>query len=147
LDDSGRKLDQSSDDINIPSDSILYKDPGPDTEGIRIVNSFENPLLMVWMRAAALPNFLKLYAIIDEDMPKGMYKMEIKNHYPVREYNAMKFFKFSTTTWIGGRNFFLGFALIAIGLILFLFAFFICCKSILWPRKLGNIAYLDWDNQ
>eukprot|EP00012_Vannella_robusta_P013539 CAMPEP_0206200608 /NCGR_PEP_ID=MMETSP0166-20121206/10985_1 /ASSEMBLY_ACC=CAM_ASM_000260 /TAXON_ID=95228 /ORGANISM="Vannella robusta, Strain DIVA3 518/3/11/1/6" /LENGTH=235 /DNA_ID=CAMNT_0053618987 /DNA_START=108 /DNA_END=812 /DNA_ORIENTATION=- len=99
LKDNGERVDQSSKDVNIPSDASLYDDPGPDTEGIRVVNSFENPLLMVWMRAAALPNFIKLYAIIDEDLDAGMYKMEIKNHYPVEEYNARKYFKLATTTW------------------------------------------------
>eukprot|EP00339_Tiarina_fusa_P006716 CAMPEP_0117016316 /NCGR_PEP_ID=MMETSP0472-20121206/12880_1 /TAXON_ID=693140 ORGANISM="Tiarina fusus, Strain LIS" /NCGR_SAMPLE_ID=MMETSP0472 /ASSEMBLY_ACC=CAM_ASM_000603 /LENGTH=272 /DNA_ID=CAMNT_0004720331 /DNA_START=1 /DNA_END=816 /DNA_ORIENTATION=- len=99
LKDNGEKVDQSSKDINIPSDSRLYNDPGPGTDGIRVVDSFENPLLMVWMRAAALPNFLKLYAIIDEDLDAGMYKMEINNHYPVEDYKARKFFKLSTTTW------------------------------------------------
>lgn len=79
LKDNGERVDQSSKDINLAADDALYHDPGPDTEGIRVVNSFENPLLMVWMRSAALPNFVKLYAIIDEDLDKGMYKMEIKN--------------------------------------------------------------------
>jgi len=147
MDDKGRRVDQSSKDVALPTDDVLYDDPGPSTEGIRIVDSFENPLLKVWMRVAALPNFLKLYAIIDEDLPAGMYKMEVENHYPVRDYDATKHFKLSTVTWIGGRNFFVGFALVSLGLILFLFAAFIILKSIFWPRKLGNIAYLDWDGQ
>lgn len=79
MDDKGRRVDQSSKDVALPTDDVLYDDPGPSTEGIRIVDSFENPLLKVWMRVAALPNFLKLYAIIDEDLPAGMYKMEVEN--------------------------------------------------------------------
>lgn len=91
--DNGEKVDQSSDDVNLSADDALYKDPGSDTEGIRVVNSFENPLFMVWMRSAALPNFLKLYAIIDEDLDKGMYKMEIKNRSYIILHNL--FFSFS----------------------------------------------------
>ena len=31
------------------------------------------------MRTAALPNFLKLYGVIEEDLDKGIYRMEIEN--------------------------------------------------------------------
>ena len=80
LDDHGRKLDQSSKDVALSTDGdSLYQDPGADTEGIRVVDSFENPLFKVWMRVAALPDFLKLYAIIDEDLEPGVYRMEVKN--------------------------------------------------------------------
>jgi len=146
-DDSGRKLDQSSKDVALSTDDSLFKDPGADTEGIRVVDSFENPLFKVWMRVAALPDFLKLYAIIDEDIEPGVYRMEVKNRYPVRDYEARKYFKLATTTWIGGRSFYLGIASLCICVLLLIVSLFICLKSTLWPRKLGNIAYLDWDNQ
>ena len=58
---------------------MLYNDPGSGTEGIRIVASFENEHFLIWMRIAAIPSFLKLYAKIDEDMDSGVYRIQVEN--------------------------------------------------------------------
>jgi len=55
-------------------------------------------------------------------------------------------FKLTTTEWNGGRNYFLGIAELIVGFILLLLAIFVCLKEIFWPRKLGNISYLDWSH-
>ena len=49
-------------------------------------NGYQNEALMVWMRTAAFPSFVKLYGRIDHDhheifkkgLPGGSYKMSIK---------------------------------------------------------------------
>ena len=34
---------------------------------------------MVWMRVSATQNFRKLWGVIDEDLEKGTYELEIAN--------------------------------------------------------------------
>jgi len=145
LKDNGRPVKQSSDDIQLPGDKTVFEDPGVSTEGIRLVDSFENPHFMVWMASGAHPTFYKLYSIIDEDLKKGLYKMVIDNRYDVNGFDGTKGFRLGTVTWIGRRAFYVGGALLILSIIMFVVGIFICLKSCLWPRKLGNIAYLDWD--
>lgn len=57
-----------------------------------------------------------------------------------------KSFKLTTTEWNGGKNFYLGVAELAVGVILLFLCAFVCLKEIFWPRQLGNIAYLDWSH-
>lgn len=76
---NGVRLDQSSQDVSWSSDEVLFVDPGKGTKGIRVVDSFEDPNFKVWMKIAAFPKFLKLYSIINQDLKKGVYKIEITN--------------------------------------------------------------------
>ena len=78
--DDNTRVQQTSNGIAWASDAdTLFKNPPPDTAGIRVVDSFTNPEFIVWMRTAALPNFAKLYRVITQDLPKGIYRMEIEN--------------------------------------------------------------------
>lgn len=143
--DNKQKIDMD-DDVAWDAEEDLYEDPGSGTKGVRIpaVPSFEDERFQVWMRTAALPNFLKLYGIIDEDLDEGVYRMEIENRYPVHDFEGKKFFKLSTTTWLGGRNFFLGWGFVVIGGLLFIVAVLTLIKVIVYPRKLGDPSYLNW---
>jgi hypothetical protein len=55
-----------------------FKNPAPDTPGIRTITDFEDEDFIVWMRTAGLPSFSKLYRIVDEDL-KGNYTVDIFN--------------------------------------------------------------------
>lgn len=49
-------------------------------------DGLENEDFIVWMRTAALPNFRKLYRIVDHDSSSNDQKLGIRNGLPVGNY-------------------------------------------------------------
>jgi len=129
-----------------PSDlQSKFHNPPPNTPGVRIIPDFEDEDFIVWMRTAGLPSFKKLYRIIDTTLQPGTYQVVIQNNYPVAAFSGTKSVVLSTTSWIGGKNPFLGWAYIVVGIICFLQGVAFAVKHKISPRKLGDTKYLDWN--
>ena len=62
---------------------------------------------IVWMRTAGLPNFRKLWGIIEKGLKKGKYTVEIADNYNVEPFEGNKKFVLATTNALGGKNYLL----------------------------------------
>ena len=101
---------------------------------------------IVWMRTAALSNFRKLWGCIDTDLPKGTaVTIAITNRYNTYRFDGKKKVVLSTTSWLGGRNDFLGIAYIVVGGISFLCGCVFFIVQWRFPRQRGDVSYLSWN--
>lgn len=102
---------------------------------------------IVWMRTAGLPNFKKLRYIIHRDLDKGsQLTVNVKNAFPVAAFKGTKSIVISTTSWLGGKNDFLGYAYIMVGSLCFLLASLFLIKHCFHERPLGDMHYFNWHN-
>jgi len=100
---------------------------------------------IVWMRTAGLPTFKKLYRIIDQDLQQGdKIVFFVHNVYPVSGFSGEKAIILSTTSWLGGKNDFLGIAYLVVGALCVVLALVFLLKHKLSPRPLGDMRYFNW---
>lgn len=114
-------------------------------EHITVDEGVTNEHFIVWMRTAALPNFRKLYAKISTDLKAGTtYSFPIEANFLVNSFKGKKFLVVSTTSWLGGKNDFLGIAYVVVGALCLVLGilFFIRYKTS--GRELGDPKYLNW---
>ncbi|KAK6153228.1 hypothetical protein DH2020_012867 [Rehmannia glutinosa] len=91
--------------------------------------------LIVWMRTAALPSFRKLYGRIETDLEANdKITIEIQNNYNTYSFNGRKKLVISTTTWIGGKNDFLGRMYMTVGGTSLFFAIAFSILFVIKPR-------------
>merc|ERR1712086_750575 len=95
-----------------------------------------NEELIVWMRTSGLPTFRKLHRIINTDLKKGdKLNFFVNNVFPVTAFSGTKKIVLSTTTWIGGKNAFLGWMYIIVAILCILLAVAFAIKQAWNPRE------------
>ena len=104
--------------------------------------------LMVWMRTATLPNFRKLWGILDMDLKAGdEIQVDVLNRYNTYQFDGTKSFVLSTTTWIGGKNPAIGIVALVTGSAAVLAAFAFLAAVKVQTRKVGDLSYLSWNRE
>ncbi|KAF7311628.1 Transcription regulator [Mycena kentingensis (nom. inval.)] len=135
----------SYDDIVPPPNWALrygtsYNETNP-PPNLRDDERFQN-----WMRTAGLPTFTKLYGRNTADTLKtGTYQITIGLNFPVSTYKGTKSVVFSTVSWIGGKNAFLGWAYVGAASLFVLLAVAGTARHLIKPRRLGDLNYLSWN--
>ncbi|GJN15029.1 hypothetical protein PR202_gb01914 [Eleusine coracana subsp. coracana] len=96
-----------------------------------------------WMRKCQ-----KLYGRIESDiMASDEITVVIQNNYNTYSFGGTKALVLSTTSWIGGKNNFIGVAYVAIGGICFFLALCFVILHVVKPRTLGDPSYLSWNKE
>lgn len=121
-------------------DSQTMTDIGP--MGTPINHTKED--FIVWMRTAGLPTFKKLrYIIKDQALEAGTkLTVQIQNNFPVESFSGTKSVVLSTTSWLGGKNDFLGYAYVVVAGICLFLALIFGIKHKVSPRSvLANVFF------
>jgi hypothetical protein len=94
--------------------------------------------LIVWMRTAALPTFRKLYGRIHVDLKENdTITVTLENNYNTYSFGGKKKLVLSTSTWLGGKNDFLGLAYLTAGGLCFFLAFAFTLLYLIKPRSVS----------
>ena len=114
-------------------------------EVVSPIEGVKNEHFIVWMRTAGLPTFRKLYGVIDKDVKKGdVLTFNVQANFDVSRFKGTKSLVISTTSWFGGKNDFLGYSYIVVGVLCLLLGGIFAVKHMVNPRKLGDTRYLVW---
>ncbi|KAL7212502.1 hypothetical protein ACSBR2_015236 [Camellia fascicularis] len=102
--------------------------------------------LIVWMRTAALPSFRKLYGKIEEDLDvDDVVVVNLLNNYNTYSFGGKKKLVLSTSSWLGGKNHFLGMAYLSVGSSSILISLVFLLLHVKNPRPYGDTTYLSWN--
>ena len=139
-------------DVNISQDydrKDLFKPINASyKQGIRILlNNSDfpgetiNEHFIVWMRAAAMPQFLKLFSRCENCyIPKGEYQIEVRMHYPKSMFHGARYIYLTRAGGLGSGSSFLSSSYIIAGGFSTLMGLLFFIHMLIFPRKYGDLS-------
>jgi len=138
----GRSINVTKKGISWEYDiNTKYNNPPANAPGIRTIPDFKDEDFVVWMRPAGLPKFRKLYRIIQENL-NGTYVVDIDNNYEVSSFTGTKSVVISQTSFLGGKNVFLGIAYIIVGGVCLFAGILFTIIHFTVGRSPGDLSYI-----
>lgn len=120
---------------------------GDNYEDGKVFDPTKSEHFQVWMRTAGFPSFRKLFQRNDTaPLVAGRYSINVTDNYPVSMFEGTKAFVISTSSWMGGRNPIMGASNISVAALCFFAGFLLTAKQIFFPRHVGDMSYLSWNN-
>jgi hypothetical protein len=114
-------------------------------EVVSPIEGVKNEHFVNWMRTAGLPQFRKLYGIINEDVLAGeALAFGIQTNFEVASFKGTKRIILTTLADFGNQNYALGNSAIIIGVSSLAVGIMFAIKRIFNPRTLGDIRVLKW---
>jgi hypothetical protein len=96
---------------------------------------------MIWMRPAAMPNFMKLFARCEScDIPPGEYPIKIKMNYPFSSFSGKRYVVLASLSALGSPSSFLHRIYICIGSVAIFMGILALCYDVL--RSKSGSEYL-----
>lgn len=146
--DKFKLYDINGNNINIIEQNItseidkekIYKN-NINSENIQWLNK-EDEHFIVWMNMELFPDFIKKWGYIDQDLPKGDYKISIENNWGKPQWEVSKYFVFAKGNCFGTSKFF-GYVLIACTGLQILFILIIYLSK--YRKKKFNPEEMKWD--
>ena len=101
---------------------------------------------VAWMRTPALSDFRKLWGRIDVPIEAGeTLQVAVLNNWNSYTFGGKKRIVLSTSSWLGGRNHFLGIAYLVVGGVCLMLAAVFALLVALKGRRLADPKYYSWN--
>jgi len=139
------------------SDYVLRSDesnigPRQNQTGLNMPNLGDEDFI-VWMRAAALPNFRKLHRVIPElalqqtTLEAGsLVTVKIASWFPTKEFGGEKWIVLAKTEWCGGANHALAWTYIVVASVAIGLTVSFAILLLFGTRKMANVHMFKWHN-
>ena len=102
-----------------------------------------NEHFIVWIRTAAMPDFLKLYMKCEDcTIRKGLYQIEIHMNYPKSMFPGERWLVLSKTSSIGSQSHFIVIAYFSMGSLGIIFAIAFLIHMLFCPKKFGDLSLI-----
>ena len=109
------------------------------------IEGVTNEHFMVWMRTSTLSTFRKLYGYFDQDIAAGtVLTFDISANWEVQSFYGTKTLILSTSSFVGGKNKYLGSMYIITGSIFLGLSVLFGLKQYFSPRKVGDVSFLKF---
>jgi len=104
---------------------------------------------IVWMRAAALPDFRKLHRVItDVTLPKDTtVNIHIASWFPTKDFGGEKWITIAKTEWCGGANHALAWTYIVVACVAIGLTVTFAILLLFGSRKMADVNRFAWHNR